>query len=231
MQLWGQTLTISGTLSRSSLIHSLTGLLSCTIGGSEMATKKHLVLDHDVYLRLCKRKRDTGLPLTKIGNAILRTCLDHTAQRVDLLREVMFEAGKLTREEFDELLAKTADVARQWSTNGDELLQAAIRDSAQAGNWAMSVDYRASNGTLMVVECWVRDRRKRPVKSHYHHDDEHVLVLNGSVLYQVREQQHILHTQNTLYIPGGVAHAVTPLSDDARLLLTFSQKGGRSRAT
>jgi len=195
-----------------------------------MATKKHLVLDHDVYLRLRKRKRETGLPVTTIGNAILRTCLDHTAQRVDLLQKIMSDAGMLTPDEFYELLAKTADISRQWSSDGDELLQAAIRDPAEAGNWAISVDYQASNGALMVVECWVQDRRKRPVEAHYHHDDEHVLVLNGSVLYQVKGEQHILHIRDTLCIPGGTVHAAIPLSDDARMLLTFSRNGERSWA-
>lgn len=194
-----------------------------------MATKKHLVLDYDVYLRLNKRKRETGLPASTIGNAILRTCLDHTAQRVDLLREVMSEAGKITRDEFDEFLAKTAVLSRELSADGDELLQTATKEPIEAGSWMMRVNYQASDGALVVVECWVHDRRKRPVKSYYHNDGVHVLVLNGSVLYQIMGDQHILHARDTLYIPGGAVHAATPLSDDARLLLTFSRNGGPSR--
>jgi len=184
-----------------------------------MAQRKHFVLDHDVYLRLMRRKRETGLTASRIGNAILRTCLDGSASLFRLLRDTLVESGKLTGEEFDEAIAETIRSLHQTSDDWTTLLVEGEGGSTIVGSW----EVRELGTCVGLDDCHIfefvaRDGRERPIPLHHHAQKNRVQVLAGSVLFVVDCRHVLLRVPESLVIPSGCIHMATPLTEDARFL-------------
>jgi len=182
------------------------------------ASRKHLVLDHDVHLRLMRRKRETGLAASQIGNAILRVCLDGSVPQFELLRDTLVSAGKLTEADFDEAIAETIDALRAKTENWTDCLPESQSEPSNPGSWEIREIGEQEDGALRLLEFRARDRRERPTPAHHNAADVHVLIVSGHVLFAVNSR-HSLHTApSTLHIPAGSIHLSVPLTEDARYL-------------
>jgi hypothetical protein len=188
-----------------------------------MTRKKHLVLDHDVYLRLMRRKRETGLTASVIGNAILRTCLDGNASLYRQLRERLVASGDLTERAFDEafrnMVCSLAEMSEEWRG-----LRDSDEESCVVGSWEVR-KIGICEGACRVLEFAARDGRDIPIVLHYHPEESRIQVLAGQVLFIVDYQHMLLGAPEALTIPSGCFHAATPLTDDARFLSVLVPPG------
>ena len=85
-------------------------------------TQKHLVLDHDVHLRLAKRKREIGLSLRDIGNLILREVLSQPRLLVNTVGDRLVDLGLVDAEQFREALEHATAQIRQSAEISQDLV-------------------------------------------------------------------------------------------------------------
>jgi len=183
-----------------------------------MAQKKHFVLDHDVYLRLMRRKRETGITASRLGNGILRACLDGSVSLLDLLRESLVKSGKLTDEEFFDAVRETIAAFRETRNDFGGHLPEDGQDSAEIGSWKVRrIRDSIENGHR--VFCFeARNARKRQFPLHFHEEDAHVMVVSGEILFEVNCTQSMHRAPSSLLVRSGSIHSATPLSPDASFI-------------
>jgi len=182
-----------------------------------MTQKKHFVLDHDVYLRLMRRKRETGLTASRIGNAILRTCLDANASFYRDLRERLVANGSLSEVAFDEAFRETVCSQSEAIEDWRDLLKLSDEGHQVVGSWEIR-EIGSCKGACQVLEFLARDGRGQPIPLHHHAQENRVQVLSGHVLFVVDYRHVLLGAPEVLTIPSGSIHTATPLTDDARFL-------------
>ena len=182
-----------------------------------MTQKKHFVLDHDVYLRLMRRKRETGLTASRIGNAILRTCLDANASFYRDLRERLVARGSLTGAAFDEAFRETVCSQSESIEDWRDLLELTDEGHGVVGSWEVR-EIGSCKGACQVLEFVARDGRAHPIPLHHHVQENRVQVLAGQVLFVVDYRHVLLGEPEALVIPSGTIHTATPLTADARFL-------------
>lgn len=181
-----------------------------------MTTKKHLVLDHDVHLRLQRRKRELGISIKGIGNSILRTCLDRTAPLLDLVRDELIEMHKITAADYRGAVERVMARVAQQSAIDDAFPLPAEGETVVSGSWEIECIHHPSSGGVCIYNCTAHNLRKLMTPSHYHKQDMHVLVLSGVVAFYIGTDQRHLSANSGLYIPAGQVHAKVPLTQDTR---------------
>jgi len=183
-----------------------------------MSSGKHLVLDDDVYLRLSRRKVRTRLTMRTIGNSILRSVLSHR-RLPDAIGDRLIRMGKVTREEYERVLAESLKEVEKAPPHVSKIIHATDHKSFTSGSWEFQELWRKPNGAIAVVECWARDAKRVPMKSHFHAESEFLIVTRGRVQVQTERETRVLEEGDSFSLPAGQIHSNGPLSDDARMFV------------
>jgi quercetin dioxygenase-like cupin family protein len=183
-----------------------------------MPTTKHLVLDDDVYEALIGRRDMTGLPISRIGNSILRA---HIAAVLleDLLGEKLVESGRLSEGEYRDALEQALGELRRSFHPGHVSVEATANGRLIAGSWVIQSLLRPSDGSFQLLECWVRDSLQRPMEQHSHDADEYVISISGRSQWVTGGVPVVLRKGNMLQIPAGAIHSAVPLDPECHLLV------------
>jgi len=159
--------------------------------------------------------------MQEIGNAILRTCLDHAAPLFELLRDELVRTGKVTDEDYYEAVSQAIASSHERFPSGDETLVPTDEETMVNGNWMTTLLYQSDGDPVRVFESRARGDRNRSSPMHYHEEDEHILLLCGKMICQVGVEQHVIDAVSGIHIPAGQLHASIPLGADVRLLIAF----------
>ena len=183
-----------------------------------MKSKKHLVLDDDVYLKLRRRKARTKLSEKAIGNSILRRVLSQQPL-LEAIGEKLIEMGKVTMEEFDQATADAIRQVQKVPAHFSDIVEATDQRTFITGGWEFRELFISQDRTFQVLEYWARDDKKVHQKPHCHAESQYFLVLAGRVEIQSEEESQILAPTEFLGIAPETVHSSTPLSNDARMLV------------
>ncbi len=184
-------------------------------------SQKHLVLDPDVHERLKSRKRQRGMTLREIGNAILRSVLNHPALSDEIAKKLVSQ-GKISVEDYrrarDEVVRELDSFHRQV----DEVLKATTRGTFVSGSWEVKVAQAGREFPYQIVDAWATDAKREPLPLHCHDaSDEYLLVITGRVLFSMEEHETLLEEGQIHRIPAGRPHAATPLTPATRAVVIF----------
>lgn len=182
-----------------------------------MPTRKHLVLDDDVYEALVGRKDMTGFPIGRIGNTILR---GHIAAVLleDLVGQKLIEEGLISRDEYREVLHQASAELRGSSPLGRVPVEIAANGGMVSGSWGISSVFSSPDGSFQILECWARDSLQQPMRQHSHEADEYFIALSGRALFVMSGLPFTLVPRNILQIPAGAAHSAVPLNAECHLI-------------
>lgn len=182
-----------------------------------MAPRKHLVLDEDVHEALSHRREMTGLPISQIGNAIVRA---HIAAPLleHLIGEQLVKAGRVTEEEYAETLEQADRKLRKEFKAGAAPVQRVSPGRFTAGSWELLTVFESPVGAFQLVEVWARDALQRPFTQHMHDADEFLISIAGRCFVVMGGVPLTLTTGCVLRVPAGAAHSATPLDDQCHLL-------------
>ena len=180
-------------------------------------TRKHLVLEDDVYEALLGRKDLTGLPISRIGNSILR---GHIAAVLleDLVGKRLVENGRISQDEYREVLREATTELRRSFQPGRAPIEASADGRMVSGSWEIENLLRSGDGSFQILECWARDSLQQPMGQHFHDADEYVIALNGRSFFVMGGLPFTLTKGNMLQVPSGAVHSAIPLSADCHLL-------------
>jgi mannose-6-phosphate isomerase-like protein (cupin superfamily) len=188
--------------------------------------KKHLVLDHDVHLRLQKRKKSTGLTQQSIGNLILRSALSQPNLLMETVGKKLADSGAIQPEEYEEIVKSAIRDIGQTASTDTALLEPGPGDSLVAGSWQIEQLYCSPDNSFQVVEAWARNARNEPVAHHMHSEDEFVVVLSGCVMLEDAGRHTLLLEPGSQFrIQSGHLHSLVPLGRDVQTLITFVPAG------
>jgi len=137
----------------------------------------------------------------------------------DFIGEKLVEMGKLSSDEYDQLLAEATKKAQGMANLFDDLVSITDRKTITIGSWEAQEVFRPSDDAFQVLYAWISDGSRAPTASHYHDQHEFILVLNGAVEVETETQDHILKPQDSVSIPPGKLHNTIPLTEDARVIV------------
>ena len=180
-------------------------------------TRKHLVLDDDVYEALVGRRDMTGLPIGRIGNSILRT---HIAAVLleDLVGKTLVETGRISQDEYSEVLHQASNELRRSFRPGHVPIETTVDGQLISGSWGISNVFSSPDGSFQILECWARDSLQRPMGQHSHDADEFFIALSGRALFVMRGLPFTLMPGNILQVPAGAEHSAVPLNAECHIL-------------
>jgi len=190
-----------------------------------VVSRKHLVLDHDVHLRLLRRKKILGISIRGIGNSILRVCLDKSIPMIEFLRDELVAMGKITPNEYDAAIQRAMKRAAEISRTDDSFLPAGNEGAVVSGSWTIKRLHHLKPGNVRIYDFSVDNMRGLMTPSHYHSQDLHALVLSGVVAFHVGTDQHHLAATSGIHIPAGQSHSGVPLAADTRMLVALVDQG------
>ena len=182
-----------------------------------MPTRKHLVLEDDVYEALLGRKDLTGLPIGRIGNSILR---GHIAAVLleDLAGKRLVENGHISQDEYREVLREASTELRRSFQPGHVPIEAMADGQLVAGSWGIDNVFSSPDGSFQILECWARDSLQQPMEQHSHDAAEFFIALGGRSLFVMSGLPFTLVPGNMLQVPARAAHSAIPLTADCYLL-------------
>lgn len=183
-----------------------------------MRANKHLVLATDVHQKLKRKKQQTGLTLTEIGNSILRSVLSRPSFG-EVIGQKLVESGKISLADYKQVIADVAKEVQGIADPFADLVDATPQETLIVGSWEGKEIYKSPDGSYQLLEWWARDTQKVPARAHYHDQEGTIVVLSGEVMVEVECEKLTLGPMNSIYIPLHEAHSKTPLTDDARVLL------------
>ena len=180
-------------------------------------TRKHLVLDDDVHEALVGRRDMTGLPISKIGNSILRA---HIAAVLleDLVGRALVERGRISQDEYSEVLRQASNELRRSFRPGHPPVEATADGELISGSWGVKSVFSSPDGAFQILECWARDSLQQPMGQHSHDADEFFIALSGRALFVMHGLPFTLMPGNTLQVPAGAAHSAVPLNAECHIL-------------
>jgi mannose-6-phosphate isomerase-like protein (cupin superfamily) len=181
-------------------------------------TKKHLVLEDDVYLKLKKRKAHTSLSEKAIGNALLRSSLSR-ALLPDIIGQKLVESHKITQGEFTQAVEAALYELQEAAHPFAKIIKRTKTGSLVSGSWEFSECARSKDGAFQILECWARDSRNRAMPCHVHEETEIAVVVSGKVEIRLEGMIKILGPGESLSIPSQQIHTSAPLTTDTRLLM------------
>ena len=186
-----------------------------------MSSHKHLVLDPDVHLKLRRRKRQTGLTVKEIGNSVLRSMLSRPLLG-EVIAEKLIAMGKLSPQEYEQLVAEAAREVNNTTNQIDSLIQRTPQKTFVCGSWELREVYCSPDNAYQVMERWARDANKNPMPSHRHEANESITVLTGKVHLTVEAQEHLLQSPSVFHITSGQIHSSIPLTRDTRVVTVMT---------
>lgn len=184
-----------------------------------LATNKHLVLDADVHKALKEKRKGAGLTIREIGNSILRGVLSRPF-RSEIIGKKLIEKGMVTPEEFTDLMTEVVSETTTLANPYAELVEITPNRTLLSGNWESRELFVARDGSFELLEGWVRNGEYAQVKSHYHNQSELIFVLSGEIEIRTDIGKHKLEALESVLIPSKVMHSTTPLTSNARILIT-----------
>ncbi|MBN1858778.1 hypothetical protein JW848_06190, partial [Candidatus Bipolaricaulota bacterium] len=143
-----------------------------------MTPRKHLVLDEDVHEALSHRREMTGLPISQIGNAIVRAHIAASFAE-DLLGDELVKMGRITKDEYRRLLEKTDRRLRDEFRPGAAAIERIAPGRFTAGSWEFQNVWQSPVGAFQLLEVWARDALQRSMTQHTHAADEYLISLAG----------------------------------------------------
>ena len=183
-----------------------------------MASKKHLVLSPDVHQKLRKKKEETGLTLTEIGNSILRVTLSRPSFG-EMVGQKLIEMGRISPVDYEQALAHVLSESKGSANPFVDLLHVTPNHTLIGGCWEGKERYVAADRSHQIIEWWVAtEDAKEPPRSHYHEQAGIIVCLLGGVQIKIDAESHVLGAGDSVPIPARVLHTVTPLTDNARTL-------------
>jgi len=188
-------------------------------------SKKHLILDYDVHLRLQKRKAQTGLTQQAIGNLILRSVLAQPNLLVEVVGRKLADSGAIPLEEYEELVRSAIQDIGRNTASGADLLEPGPGNNLVAGSWQVNLLHRSPDDSFQIVQARTWNARKAPIAHHIHSEDEYGLVLSGCVMLEVAGQHTLVDCGSCFRIQRGQSHSLVPLSGDVQTLITFVPAG------
>jgi len=183
-----------------------------------MASKKHLVLDDDVYLKLRRRRARTRLSGKAIGNSILRSVLSRPPLP-EAIGKKLTEMGKVSKEEYEQAVADAIKDVQKVPAHVSEIVEPTDDETFVTGSWEFKELCRSPNGEFQVLECWARDKRYMLVKPHFHSEVEYFIVVTGRVQIESETGSQVLGPAEFLCIPPEAVHSNGPLTEDTRVLV------------
>ena len=183
--------------------------------------QKHLVLDADVHEALMKRKDLTGLPISRVGNEILRRHISSVLED-HLLGDYLIENGFITREEFRKALEQVDRTVQDKYRPGSVPLKHLGGGRFVSGSWEIHRLHEESSGSFQLLEAWARDGLQRPMIQHSHTSEEYLVSLGGRCLVIMSGTPFTLTKDCSLRIPAGVTHSATPLDAECHMLILSS---------
>ena len=183
-----------------------------------MASKKHLVLDDDVYLKLKRRKIRTKLTVKAIGNSILRRALSHPSL-LDVIGVKLMEKGKLSSKEYDQVVAEVLLEIHKPPAHVSEIIEPTGKQTYVSGSWEFKELHRSQDGAFQVLECWAKDEKRILVKPHSHSEFEYFIVVTGRAQIELEKGSEVLGPTEILCIPPERIHSNAPLTKDTHVLV------------
>jgi mannose-6-phosphate isomerase-like protein (cupin superfamily) len=183
-----------------------------------MPTRKHLVLDEDVYNALLGRKDMTGLPISRVGNAILRSHIAAVSLQ-DLVGRKLVETGRISHAQYTEALHQASSELRRSFQPARAPVDFVEGGTMVSGSWQIENVFCSSDGSFQILECWARDSLQQPMRQHFHDADEYAIALDGRSLFVMSGLPSTLSKGNVLQVPAQANHSVTPLDRDSHLLM------------
>lgn len=180
-----------------------------------MTTRKHLVLDDDVYLKLKRRKARSKFSAKAIGNSLLRSALSHPSL-FEVIGRVLVDMEKLSPEEYKQVVAEAERQIQVVPHRVSEVMKVSERKTFISGSWEWKEIWKSPDEGFQVLECWARDKKKVSIPAHYHREREFVIVLAGRVNIQTETESHILEPGGFFCISPDLMHSAAPLTADAR---------------
>ncbi len=183
-----------------------------------MASKKHLVLEDDVYLKLKRRKTQTKLSVKAIGNSILRRALSRPPLP-EAIGDKLVKMGKVSKEEYEQAVTEAIKDSQKIPAHVSEIIKPTDRNTFVAGSWEFKELCRSQDGAFQVLECWARDETKTFVQPHSHSEFEYFIVVAGRVQFESEMGNQVLTPTDSLCIPPERLHSNAPLTKDTRALV------------
>lgn len=183
-----------------------------------MPQSKHLVLDDDVYEALVGRRDMTGMPISRIGNDILRTHISAVLLD-DLIGKKLVEAGRLSHAEYRDVLHQASEELHRIFQPGHAPVEVTEDGTLVSGSWKLASVYRSDDSAFQLIECWARDALKQPMGQHSHSADEFFIAVGGRCLLVMEGFPFTLVKGNVLQVPAGATHSAVPLDTDCHLLV------------
>jgi mannose-6-phosphate isomerase-like protein (cupin superfamily) len=190
-----------------------------------VSTRKHVNLDMDVHLKLKKRRKQTGLTIKQTANSLLRCALNQRQLLYDVVGERLVESGRVTRDEYSEIVAETLDEIRERAAQGHDLLIPRPDGTYVAAGWRFEPLHADPEGSFQIVHARVVDARKRVAPVHVHPVDEVITVVSGHIIVHSESSCTTLDESGCVRIPAGDAHSTTPLTPNTAVLLLFVPAG------
>ena len=187
--------------------------------------KKHLVLDHDVHLRLQKRKKSTGLTQQSIGNLILRSVLSQPNLLMETVGAKLVKSGTIPLEEYEEVVKSAIQDIGQSAAKGTALFEPGPGNSLVTGSWQVNLLHRSPDESFQIIEARARNARGEAIVHHIHDEDENMLVLSGCVMLEDAGRHILLEPDSCYRIQSGHSHSAAPLSGDVRTLIVLVPAG------
>jgi len=191
-----------------------------------VSARKHVALDLDVHLKLAKQRRRSGLTIKAIVNNALRCALSDGQLLRDSIGEVLTDRGYLTEEEYVEIVEQACRSARSHASPDHEAFERLADGTYCSGSWTIRPTHASADDAYETVEASARDARRRSTHSHVHEVSESVLVLSGHVAAHIEDRIRLLDSLDSICIPEGIAHSLTPLTPDTVLSITFVPSSG-----
>jgi len=181
-----------------------------------LASKKHLVLALDVHQKLRKKKEETGLTVTEIGNSILRETLSRPSFG-EMVGQKLIEMGRISPVDYEEALAHVLSESKGSTNPFVDLLRVTPNHTLVGGCWEGKERYVAADRSYQIIEWWVADTKEPPI-AHHHEQAGIITCLFGGVKIVIDTESHVLGAGDAVKIPARVVHTVASLTDNARTL-------------
>jgi mannose-6-phosphate isomerase-like protein (cupin superfamily) len=182
-----------------------------------MASKKHLVLDDDVYEALRDRKLLLGSHLGSLGNSILRNSIAHI-HISDAICKSLLESGRISTAEYEEAVKEATRTVQSVRIPRKPPIETLPSGRVVSGSWEIETLSNSPTGSFGILEGWARDSLSRPMGLHTHDADEYLIVISGTTVITMTGLPFTLTKGATLMVPARILHTATPLTNDCHIL-------------
>ncbi|MBC7221325.1 cupin domain-containing protein [Candidatus Bipolaricaulota bacterium] len=183
---------------------------------------QHLVLDDDVHKALKARKKATGITVKEIGNSALRAALSLPTLE-DLIVDKLVATGKVSRQDYAQAVAEAnKEIKTAQKRAAAAVAQVAAR-TWTAGGWEIREVHLSADGELQVLDLRPRGGARTSTPNLVHEASHAwVTVLAGKVKLTIGSEERTPAKRETVHIPPGTPHTLTPLTQTARALLVLA---------